>query len=102
MTLLISRREAIKLTAAATIASLNAFLRAETGSMLQRTIPSSGEKIPAIGLGTYQAFDFSGNSGDRSSGKEALRLFAQHGGKLVDSSPMYGEAEERIGDLAAD
>jgi diketogulonate reductase-like aldo/keto reductase len=77
-------------------------MQAYTGRMLQRTIPSSGEKIPAVGLGTYQAFDFAGNSGDRKSAGEALRLFIQHGGKLIDSSPMYGEAEERIGDLAAE
>jgi len=70
--------------------------------MLQRTIPSSGEKIPAIGLGTYQAFDFSGSSGERNSARKALRLFVENGGKLVDSSPMYGEAEERIGDLAGE
>jgi diketogulonate reductase-like aldo/keto reductase len=102
MSFLISRRQAIKLTAGAALAQLSASVHAETGSMLQRTIPSSGEKIPAIGLGTYQAFDFSGSSGERSSAGEALQLFVQHGGKLVDSSPMYGEAEERIGDLAAE
>ena len=102
MTLLISRREAIKLTAGAALAGLSTSMHADSGSMLQRTIPSSGEKIPAIGLGTYQAFDFSGSSSERSSAKDALRLFAEQGGKLVDSSPMYGEAEERIGDLAAE
>lgn len=102
MTVMISRREAIKLTAGAALTGLSVSTDAETGSMLQRTIPSSKEKIPAIGLGTYQAFDFSGSSSERTSAKEALRLFAQHGGKLVDSSPMYGEAEERIGDLAAE
>jgi diketogulonate reductase-like aldo/keto reductase len=102
MSLLISRREAIKLTAGAAVTSLSASMHASTSAMLQRTIPSSGEKIPAVGLGTYQAFDFPSSSSERNSAKEALRLFSQHGGKLIDSSPMYGEAEERIGDLAAE
>ncbi|MCI0353252.1 MAG: aldo/keto reductase [Acidobacteriales bacterium] len=102
MTFLLSRREAIKLTAGAAFGSFAAPMHASSSSMLQRTIPSSGEKIPAVGLGTYQAFDIPGSSSDMSSAKESLRLFVEHGGKVVDSSPMYGEAEERIGDLSAD
>lgn len=102
MKISISRREAIKLTAGATICSLAARMDAFATSMLQRTIPSSGEKIPAVGLGTYQAFDISRNSSDWASAKETLQLFVQHGGKLVDSSPMYGAAEEAIGELASE
>lgn len=66
-------------------------------NMLQRIIPSSGETLPAIGLGTWQTFDVS------RSGKEPLaEVLAglhQAGGKLIDSSPMYGRAEDVIGDL---
>lgn len=102
MTFMLSRREAIKLTAGAAFGSFAASMNAAASSMLQRVIPSSGEKIPAVGLGTYQAFDISGNSSDMSSAKETLRLFVENGGKVVDSSPMYGDAEERIGDLAAE
>jgi diketogulonate reductase-like aldo/keto reductase len=96
----LSRRQAIKLTAGATLCGLAAQVDSLATSMLQRAIPSSKEKIPAVGLGTYQAFDLSRSSGDWASAREALQLFVQHGGKVVDSSPMYGQAEEAIGELS--
>ncbi len=67
--------------------------------MLLRAIPSSGEKIPAVGLGTSRTFDVGNSPNDRGPLKEVLRRFAQLGGRLVDTSPMYGRAEEVIGDL---
>jgi aryl-alcohol dehydrogenase-like predicted oxidoreductase len=70
--------------------------------MLQRPIPSSGELLPAVGLGTYSTFDVGNSASERTNLKEVLRLFAQHGGKLVDSSPMYGSAESVVGDVARD
>jgi len=67
-----------------------------------RAIPASGELLPVIGLGTYQSFDVGGGAAERNPVQEVLRLFAQHGGKLVDSSPMYGPAESVLGDIAAE
>lgn len=67
--------------------------------MLLRAIPSSGEKIPAVGLGTSRTFDVGNSSNDRGPLEEVLRRFVQLGGKVVDTSPMYGRAEEVIGDL---
>lgn len=67
--------------------------------MLLRAIPSSGEKIPAVGLGTSRTFDVGTSPDDRGPLKEVLSRFAQLGGRLVDTSPMYGRAEEVIGDL---
>lgn len=102
MKVFLSRREAIKLTAGAALCGLAGKADSLATSMLQRTIPSSGEKIPAMGLGTYQAFDLSRSSSDWSSARETLQLFVQHGGKVVDSSPMYGQAEEAIGELSSE
>ncbi|WP_293678988.1 aldo/keto reductase [uncultured Phenylobacterium sp.] len=72
------------------------------GPMLTRPIPSSGEQIPVVGLGTWQAFDITSGGGDWTLAREALQAFADGGGKVVDSSPMYGRAEAAIGALAAD
>ena len=69
--------------------------------MLQRPIPSSGEKLPVIGLGTWQTFDVGASAAERAPLEEVLRTFVQCGGRVVDSSPMYGRAEGVVGDLAA-
>jgi diketogulonate reductase-like aldo/keto reductase len=69
--------------------------------MLTRTIPSSGEKLPVIGLGSWQTFDVGPGSSQLPQLEEVLSLFAKLGGKVIDSSPMYGRAEGVIGELAA-
>jgi len=56
--------------------------------------------LPVVGLGTYQSFDVGSGAAEREPLKEVLRLFAAQGGKLVDSSPMYGPSESVVGDLA--
>ena len=71
-------------------------------AMAARPIPASGEMLPVVGLGTYQSFDVGSGAAERDPVKEVLRLFAQQGGKLVDSSPMYGPSESVVGDLAAE
>ncbi|MDQ3280366.1 MAG: aldo/keto reductase [Acidobacteriota bacterium] len=64
--------------------------------MLTKPIPSTHEQLPVIGLGTWQTFDV-----DRTKHlEEVLSLFVELGGRLVDSSPMYGRAEKVVGDLA--
>lgn len=65
-----------------------------------RTIPSSGEKIPAIGLGSWITFDKNGS--ELAPLREVLKLFVESGGKVIDSSPMYGRSEAVIGQLAAE
>ena len=69
--------------------------------MLTLTVPSSGEKLPVIGLGTWRAFDVDLTSDNRRQLQEVLSLFVKLGGRVIDSSPMYGRAEEVIGDLSA-
>lgn len=68
---------------------------------LFRQIPKSGEQVPLVGLGTYQAFDLGPSDPDWARAKEALALFLRSGGRLIDSSPMYGSAEAAIGTLLA-
>lgn len=74
---------------------------APMGAMLSRKIPSSGESLPAIGLGTSRTFDVDRSAAERDPLEEVMSGFVGLGGKLVDSSPMYGNAEEVVGDLAA-
>jgi diketogulonate reductase-like aldo/keto reductase len=68
---------------------------------MTRKIPSTGEEIPAIGLGTWQVFDAGDNPAARAPLREVIAAFAQAGGRLIDSSPMYGSAESVAGDLVA-
>ena len=65
--------------------------------MLQRKIPSTGELVPVVGLGSWATFD-------RESGaiRDVMKLFPEHGGRLIDTSPMYGNAENLIGKLSAE
>ena len=70
--------------------------------MLSRPIPSTGETIPAIGLGTWRVFDVGGSPSERAPLKDVLRNLVEVGGRVVDSSPMYGAAESVVGDLAAE
>jgi diketogulonate reductase-like aldo/keto reductase len=73
--------------------------KAESSAMLTRAIPSSSEKLPVIGLGTWQAFDVDLTSDNRRQLGEVLSLFVKLGGRVIDTSPMYGHAEEVIGEL---
>jgi diketogulonate reductase-like aldo/keto reductase len=69
--------------------------------MATRKIPSSGESLPVIGLGTWQTFDVGAGSVGRAPLEAVLKEFAALGGKLIDSSPMYGNSESVAGDLMA-
>jgi diketogulonate reductase-like aldo/keto reductase len=69
-------------------------------SQIRRPIPGSGELLPLIGLGTYQAFDVGAGESERTPMRDVLREFVRLGGRVVDSSPMYGRSEGVIGDLA--
>jgi aryl-alcohol dehydrogenase-like predicted oxidoreductase len=66
-----------------------------------RPIPSSGETLPVVGLGTWQTFDVGRGAAARAPLEEVLAAFAELGGRVVDSSPMYGASEEVVGDIAA-
>ena len=67
--------------------------------LIQRAIPSTGELLPVVGMGSSRTFDVDADSATVSNLTEVMRLFFKASGKVIDSSPMYGEAESRIGDV---
>jgi diketogulonate reductase-like aldo/keto reductase len=69
------------------------------GSAITRPIPSSGEMIPAIGMGTSRTFDQTGDSEALTGLNAVMQEFFNAGGSVIDSSPMYGRAESRVGDV---
>ena len=70
-------------------------------AMPTRAIPSTGEPLPVIGLGTYQGFDVAPGSAAYAQLPEVLRALFAGGGSVIDSSPMYGRAEATTGELLA-
>lgn len=103
-----SRRDAALLTArsAAGLLLARTGIAAENSKIekrfsLERAIPSSGEKVPVIGLGTWQVFDVGSDAAQRRPLEDVLSRFVALGGRVIDSSPMYGRAEQVIGDIAA-
>jgi aryl-alcohol dehydrogenase-like predicted oxidoreductase len=70
--------------------------------MEMRKIPSTGEAIPAIGLGTWSVFDVGAGTRARAAQRAVLERFYAAGARLIDSSPMYGRAEGVAGDLIRD
>jgi diketogulonate reductase-like aldo/keto reductase len=71
----------------------------ETVVGLTKPIPSSGERNPVIGMGTWLTFDVGRSSSDRARLLSVLNNFFDRGGRVIDSSPMYGRAELVVGDL---
>ena len=69
---------------------------------IERAIPRTGEKLPALGLGTWQVLDVASSGPDYDAALGAMRGFLSGGGRVIDSSPMYGRSEERVGDILAD
>jgi diketogulonate reductase-like aldo/keto reductase len=95
----VTRREAARLigVSAAGLLLPHPIARAQSSTMLTRTIPSSGEKLPVIGLGTSRVFDV--DPAQATTLEPVIAAMAKLGGKMIDSSPMYGRAEQVIGDL---
>lgn len=73
--------------------------RIEVLDSITRQIPSSAERIPVIGMGTWLTFDVGRSSSDRARLRSVLQTFFDRGGRLIDSSPMYGRSELVVGDL---
>ncbi len=68
-------------------------------SPIKKKIPSSGEALPVIGMGSWQTFDVGDDAQERANLLSVLQAFFDHGGAVIDSSPMYGSSEQVIGDL---
>lgn len=100
--MMISRREMLKVSAgtgaALFLTRFPAF--AQSPSILTRTIPSSGESIPAVGLGSWVTFDVWESAAERAPLKEVLRRFREAGGTVFDTAPTYAESEKVAGALA--
>ena len=91
-----SRRDFIALSSLSFLPTLsNASILNE--SMLKRVIPSSGEEMPVIGLGTSRVFDIERSKNELNVREKILDIFYENGGRLIDTSPMYGMSEEIIG-----
>ncbi len=75
------------------------FAQSSGGSMLKRTIPSSGESVPAIGMGTSGSFEISPSGPEHQALKDVLKRFFDGGGTLIDTAPTYSNAEDVLGPL---
>jgi diketogulonate reductase-like aldo/keto reductase len=73
----------------------------QSGGIMTKTIPSTGEALPIVGVGTWQTFDVGADASSRAPLLEVLKLMTQGGRGVVDSSPMYGASESVAGDLMA-
>lgn len=76
---------------------------AKRTEMTRRAIPASADKesLPVIGMGTWNTFDVGGAAAERAPLLEVLNAFYDAGARVIDSSPMYGRAEQVTGDLVA-
>ena len=100
----LSRREMCKLGVGLGALALlpERLLSAQQAPLIQRPIPSTGETIPVVGIGTARRYDVGPSADDRAPLKEVLRRFREMGGKVVDTAPSYGTAETVIGELVTE
>jgi diketogulonate reductase-like aldo/keto reductase len=91
------RRALLQLVPA--LGAANAFAQSPPQpTLLTKPIPSSGEQMPLIGLGTWITFNVGNDTAARAQSAEVMRQFFAAGGKLIDSSPMYGSSQGVIGE----
>jgi diketogulonate reductase-like aldo/keto reductase len=95
------RRKLLRATLAAGVGALlrpvGGFAGQARGPLLTRPIPSTGEALPLVGLGTWITFNVGDDPVARDACAEVMRNFFDAGGCLIDSSPMYGSSQETIG-----
>jgi diketogulonate reductase-like aldo/keto reductase len=98
-----NRRESFQYLAALGMLPLLSGWRFLEDNMIMRTIPSTGESLPVVGIGTWETFDVDENvTGEIKQLKEVLATLNRKGGKVVDTSPMYGFSEKNVGKLSTD
>jgi diketogulonate reductase-like aldo/keto reductase len=93
------RREALNALAAgaATLAFGRRAVQSQSAAPLLKPVPSSGERIPAVGLGTWITFNVGNDRQLREECVAVMRAFFAAGGRMIDSSPMYGSSQDTIG-----
>lgn len=95
----LTRRKSLKLigAGASSLAISTAIGSARETRGAMKKIPSSGEELPVIGMGTWRTFNVGRDTVLRDRRTEVLKAFFEHGGGMVDNSPMYGSAREVVG-----
>src|SRR5262245_66070187 len=93
------RRRALLALVAAGATLRNAFAQ---DRIMTKPIPSTGEPLPIIGVGTWQTFDVGADAAARGQLREVIKQMTNAGKGVVDSSPMYGTSETVAGDLVAE
>ncbi|MGD0264731.1 MAG: aldo/keto reductase [Candidatus Methylomirabilota bacterium] len=99
-----SRRELLKagIGVGASIFLPSARLLAQAAPLMQRKIPSTGESLPIIGIGTARRYEAVTTEAERAPLREVLRQFKEMGGRVIDTAPSYGTAEMVVGDLVTE
>ena len=92
-----TRRDTLR--AAAAIGMSTFPVLAKERRMIDRPVPSSGERLPVIGLGTYSVFDVPGTADEIARRREIVDLLLGEGGSVIDTSPMYNRSEQVIGEI---
>jgi|TARA_Y100000589_G_scaffold315971_1_gene340119 diketogulonate reductase-like aldo/keto reductase len=93
----LSRRHILRFIGSAALLGLAPSITFARKNPLQKLILSSGEKIPAIGMGTWQTFNVGNDPQLRRQRTDVLKKFFEYGGGMVDCSPMYGSSAEMVG-----
>jgi len=97
----VDRRVFLRFSAAGAAACSSTLLAQPSGAVAAtrlRPIPSSGERVPAVGLGSWITFNVGRDAAARAQCAEVMRAFVAAGGRLIDTSPMYGSSQEVIGE----
>jgi len=93
-------RRGFSALAAAALLPRAAFAQDKEAALIARAIPSTGELLPAVGLGTASVFD-SDDTHTRDAATQVVRTLLDAGGRLVDTSSVYGDAEQVLGQVMA-
>ena len=103
---MITRREYLKLSALAGVAlAINPKLLLADDTpqeLITRLIPGTSERLPVVGLGSSASFSRIAGEGDADRIRQVLQALVEHGGKVFDTAPSYGEAEQVAGNVARD
>src|SRR4051812_17662704 len=102
----LSRRGAIAAAGGAVLASTLPWLapaaRGAEGPVMTRPIPSTGERLPIVGIGTAIIFDYQNDPAKQAARGEVVRTLIAGGGRLIDTASGYGSAEDRVGEIVAE
>jgi aryl-alcohol dehydrogenase-like predicted oxidoreductase len=93
-----ARRRALAAAAAAALARFSPAALA-AGPLLTRPIPRTGEPLPIVGIGTAVIFDFENDAAKWAERRGVIQALAAGGGKVIDTAPAYGRAEDRLGEI---